>query len=109
MLVRTGPSCTLAHSRLILSLPSAGGLLIHAFTLSPTSAVWPGYPNLGAWLGIYGYKYVHTLLWNGLPYIHSKTGNMHMSAINHIDHAIGKGQTDLLFLTPSVRHNSKAF
>jgi hypothetical protein len=57
---------------------------------------------LGTWLGLFGLTYVHTLLWNGLLYIHSKTGYPHIYVINHIDYAIGTGQSDLLILTPSV-------
>ncbi len=79
-------------------------LFIDAFTLFFKGIVWLG--NLGAWLGIFTNTYLHTLLWNGLSYIHSKTGVTHIYGINHIHHAIGKDLSDLLMSTPSVRHTN---
>jgi hypothetical protein len=80
-------------------------LFIDAFTLFQMGTVKLGCPYLGAWLGIFGSTYIHTLLRNGLSYVHSKTGDKHINVIHYIDPAIGKGQLDLLLPTPSVRHN----
>jgi hypothetical protein len=79
-------------------------LFIDAFTLFFMGIVWLG--NLGAWLGIFSYTYLHTLLWNGLSYIHSKTGDTQIFSNIHINHTIGKGLSGLLLPTPSVGHTN---
>jgi hypothetical protein len=73
--------------------------------LCPMGTVWLGFTNSGAWPWIIGYTYVHTLLWNGLSYIHSGTGDTHIYVINHIDNAIRKGQSELLLLNSWVGHS----
>jgi hypothetical protein len=39
-------------------------------------------------------------------YIHSETNGMHIYIFNQISLTTGTGQSDLLFVTPSVGHNS---
>ncbi len=78
-------------------------VFIDAFTLFPRGAIWLCCPKLYAWLGIFCYTYVHTLLQNKLSCIHSKMGDIHIYEINHTNHANGKGPWDLVFLTPFCR------
>ncbi len=105
VLVRIGLSCPDAHSRLIFLLTSPSWTVYRHLNSLPTGVVWLGCLNLGDWLGIFGYAYVHTSLGGGLLHIHSKKGDTHIHVINHTDHNIGEGQSDLLFLTPPVGHD----
>jgi hypothetical protein len=41
----------------------------------------------------------------GYIYIHSKTNGMHIYIFNRISRTTGTGQSNLLFVTPSVGHN----
>jgi hypothetical protein len=92
-------------SRLIFLISSPSWTVYRRLQSLPTGAVWLGCLNLGAWLGIFVYTYVHTSLQGGLLYIHSKKGDTHIHVINHTDHTIGEGLLDLLFPTPSVGHD----
>jgi hypothetical protein len=114
VLVQTGRSCPNAHSRLILSLPSAGWTVYRRLHFFPTGAVWLGCLSLGAWLTEFG-----CLAWDFLFHIctHAATNKLsHIQLdrwhtctfkINH-DHINGEDRTDLLLTTPSVRNKKAA-
>ncbi len=81
-------------------------LFVDTFTLFPTGTIWLGCPNLGAWLEILGYIYVHTLLRNGLSYIHSKmVTHTYMWLITSITLLARVGWT-CCYQPPSVGHSS---
>ncbi len=86
MLVRIGPSCTHANSRLILSLPFAGWTVYRHLHVLPIATVWLGYPSSGAWLGIFYSTHVHTHCYKVNYPIHSIIGGSHKYIFNHIDH-----------------------
>ncbi len=78
VLMRISPSCSHAHSRLILSLSSASELYIDAtFTLFPTGTVWLGHP------------YLRSLTWNsGCIDVHTYYGaGYHIYSMRQIVHA----------------------
>jgi hypothetical protein len=82
VLVQTGLSCPHAHSRLIVSLPSAVWTVYrHRHSLFPTHAVWLGCPNLGAWLGILASHMTHI---TGLSHRHSMIGNTHITLLARV-------------------------
>jgi hypothetical protein len=49
VLMRTGPFCPHADSKLFLSALSAGKMFIDALAVFPTSTVWLGCPISSAW------------------------------------------------------------
>ncbi len=90
------------HSHLLVEL------FIDAFALFPMGAVWLSCPNLGAWLGIFGFRCTHINYGAGY-HTHSKMGNIHIYlryVINYINLATGEGKSDLLFPIPSIGHKS---
>jgi hypothetical protein len=105
VLLKTGPTCPHAPSRLILSLPSAGWTVYRHLHSLPSGTVWLSCPHLGTWLGIFNDTYVHTLLQNG--YIQKQ--DLWRSHICNLSHRScywqGQGSSDLLLSTLSCRHN----
>jgi hypothetical protein len=86
MLVRIGPSCPHANSRLILSLPFAGWTVYRHLHFLAMGTVWRGYPSSGAWLGIFGSTHVHTHCYKVNYPIQSIIGGTQKYIFNHIDH-----------------------
>jgi hypothetical protein len=111
VLVRTGPPCPHAHSRLILSLPSAGWTVntVDAFSLFPTGTVWLLCPNLALGLQFLAtHIYIlYTQYYRMGYHTYTERGVTHIFVINHLDHTIGKGQSDLPFLASSIGHTNK--
>ncbi len=105
--------CELVHavpmlsSRLILSLPSTGCTVYRHVHSLPIGTVWFGCPNLDALLGIFSCTYVHSH-YKTKYRTHNKMGGTFAYIFNHTDLTIGENQTNLLFLTPSVRHSHTA-
>ncbi len=110
VLVRVGPSCPHALSRLILSLSSAGWTAYGRLHFLPTGAVWLGYPfgrlaaHLGAWLGIL-VPHMHTCCHNVNYHTYSSISGMYIYIFKHIDHITGEDRTDFALSNPSVGNN----